>query len=116
MIFSVNDHIQQIINGTKTQTRRVYHPEDSREYKVGKTYSIQPARTKPGISEGRIKVTRVWGEMYGFQISKDNAMAEGGYTPSEYEDLFRKIHRNWSFRQCIEFEFVPICTQEAKRK
>jgi len=107
MIFAKGDHIKQIIEGTKTQTRRVYHPEESREYKIGKTYSIQPGRTKPGIPDGRIKVSRIWFESFGFSISSKDALAEGGYTPSEYEDLFFKMHPLWRFRQCIEFEFVP---------
>lgn len=37
MIFSIADHVEQIKNGSKTQTRR-----KSPAYLVGKTYSIQP--------------------------------------------------------------------------
>jgi len=115
MIFAKGDHIKQIIEGFKTQTRRIYYPDKSREYYPGCTYSIQPGRGKPGIPEGRILIKRQWFESYGFTISEEDAIAEGGYVPIIYERLFSKMHGNWRFRQCLEFEFVPTCTQtEAK--
>lgn len=104
MIFAVGDHIEQIIKGTKTQTRRVAK-ENSLIYQVGQTYAIQPGRGKPGDPRGRILITRRWLELRQDRITSHDAEAEGGYTPEDYEELFNKMHRGWASRRCYEFEF-----------
>ena len=103
MIFSISDHIEQIKNGTKTQTRR-----KSPTYLVGKTYSIQPGRTKPGIPEGRIEITEKREETYldGF-ISESDARAEGGYTSGQFETVFKRMYPDWIRRYAYTFKFVP---------
>ena len=106
MIFAVGNHVQQIINGTKTQTRRVAKT-NSFIYQIRKTYSIQPGRTKPGIPEGRILIKRRWLELKQDTINSKDAWLEGGYTPEEYEKLFNKMHPEWSSRYCYEFMFIP---------
>lgn len=106
MIFSVADHVEQIVNGTKTQTRR-----DSGKYEVGRTYAIQPGRTKPADPRGRILITHNWlehsttsdGEI--FQIHPIDAEAEGGYGVDEYEKLYDQLHPEWKHRWVYEFEF-----------
>lgn len=101
MIFSVGNHIEQIVNGTKTQTRR-----DSGKYEVGKTYAIQPGRTKPADPRGRILIIHKWNEKDAdWQIHPLDAKAEGGYTPEEYEKLYRQLHPLWEERWVYEFEF-----------
>ena len=80
MIFSIKGHIEKIINGTKTQTRR-----KSPTYVIGKTYSINEGR-KTGIPEGRILITEKIKEKYlDGGISIEDAIAEGGYTPGTFE-------------------------------
>ncbi|MBU0846619.1 hypothetical protein KKH23_05465 [Patescibacteria group bacterium] len=108
MIFSEGDHIQQIMAGTKTQTRR-----KSDEYMVGKTYSIQPCRTCKGIPEGRIKITAKKNEYkhYLLKLNPEDAEAEGGYTPETFEDLYHQINPNWMKRTAYTFKFIP--TEEA---
>jgi len=97
------DHIEQIKNGTKIQTRRL-----SSSYLVGKTYSIQPGRRERGIPEGRILITQKRREKYlaGF-ISPSDALAEGGYTSGQFETLFMGVYPNWTTRYAYTFEFVP---------
>jgi len=83
MIFSIEKHIQQIMDGNKTQTRR-----KSGRYEVGRLYAIQPGRGKKGIPDGKILITAkteeyksespIWGH-----IRKWQAEAEGGYTPPD---------------------------------
>lgn len=104
MIFSVADHIQQIIAGTKTQTRR-----KSDWYQVGKTYSIQPCRTCKGIPEGRIKITAKKTEYkhYLLKLSPEDAEAEGGYTPETFETLYNKINPKWMERTAYIFKYTP---------
>lgn len=112
MIFSVDGHIEQIVNGIKTQTRR-----ESDRYEVGKTYAIQSCRTCRGIAGGRIRIIGKHGEGWlktsldggrqPFQISEENAKAEGGYSPEEFESLYLELHPEWSWRTAYEFVFVP---------
>ena len=107
MIFSMADHIEQIKNGSKTQTRRM-----SKTYIVGKTYSIQPGRTKPGIPEGRILITKKREETFldGI-ISASDALAEGGYTSGQFETLFQRMYPTWTRRYAYTFEFVQTSSR-----
>lgn len=104
MIFSIGNHIQQIIEGTKTQTRR---PTD--RYEVGKTYAIQPGRGKKGIPEGRVLILKKWGELSlsMSRISEEDARAEGGYTPDQYEALYDKMYPVWRVRYAYKLKFIP---------
>ena len=102
MIFSMADHIEQIKKGTKTQTRRL-----SKTYLVGKTYPINPKRTRPGIPEGRILITEKREEKYlDGGISESDALAEGGYTSGQYEAIFKRMYPDWIKRYAYTFEFV----------
>ena len=133
MIFNVPGHIQYIRNGlskrfinsrgvpariVKTQTRRVHRGK----YREGGNYAIQPCRICKGIESYRIVMDRIWeekglgisegicvgdpGDRY---ISKEDAWVEGGYTPKEFEELFRKLNptRDWS-RWAFEFHVIEV--------
>lgn len=102
MIFSISNHIEQIIKGTKTQTRRA-----SDRCQVGKLYSIQPSRTAKGIPKGKIKIVDKVREIWDYTINPDDAKAEGGYTPEEFEALYEKLHPNWDERIAYTFRFIP---------
>lgn len=129
MIFSIDDHIKKIIEGSKTQTRR---PSD--RYKIGRTYAVQPGRGRPGIPEGRIfmfRKKREWKPDYsdiplharfarsmvegecGYPISRLNAGAEGGYTPFEFEELYESMYPGWENR-CVYF-FHFFTAEELER-
>jgi len=107
LIFSIADHIKQIIEGTKTQTRR---PSD--KYQVGKLYAIQPGRGKKGIPDGKILISavrtekktdgRIW-----YSVMDNEAKAEGGYTPEEYEELYEKMYPDWEVRYAYLFRYYP---------
>lgn len=100
MIFVFPGHIDQIVDGTKTQTRR-----NSSKYKVGQTYAIQPGRCKPGDPRGRILITRKWRETPINPITEHDAQAEGGYNSIQYECLYSELAEGWRERWCYEFEF-----------
>ena len=103
MIFSISDHVEQIKNGSKTQTRR-----KSKTYLVGKTYSIQPGRTKSGIPEGRILILKKLVETNPFDcISEEDAMAEGGYDVEQFEFLYTRMYPDWKERYAYTFKFIP---------
>jgi len=103
MIFSMADHVEQIKSGTKTQTRR-----RSNYYLVGKSYSVQPGRRKAGILEGRIRIIRKIVETRVFDhISPEDAQAEGGYTPMDFENLYARMYPDWQERYAYKFRFEP---------
>jgi len=102
MIFSIADHVKQIIEHTKIQTRR-----SSDRYRTGKLYAIQPKRTASGISEGKILIVGKKVEYSSqSQISELDAKREGGYTPLEFERLYSKIHPHWKIRYAYTFRFI----------
>ena len=94
----------------KTETRRpnrgIYQVEAERKkpHKIG--YAVQCKRGVSAEPDIRIVMDRIWEEQitppYDIRdnltysiISEESAWAEGGYTPEEFEKLFRKINPNW---------------------
>lgn len=135
LIFAVPGHIEKIKSGEKTQTRRVWrngmkvdpYSQEVRVngrllYAVGKTYTVIPKRGQKGV--GRIKIKRLWCEYHRLMVQplaahipafykpnpivKEYALAEGGYTPEEYEALWDKLNPNdpYRCRLVIDFEWV----------
>ena len=115
MIFAFNGHVDQVVSGIKTQTRR-----NSDKYKLGKDYAVQSGRGKPADPRGRIKITKIWVELGGTMISEADAKAEGchqlgHYTPYEYELLYHKMNKLWEKRHCYEFKFLPTVDSASLR-
>jgi len=106
MIFAVEGHIEKIIRGEKTQTRRVAKP-NSFIYQVGKTYGVRKCRTCKNIPDGRILILHRFLETRNKKINETDANAEGGYSLEDYETLFEKMHKNWQIRYGYIFRFVP---------
>ena len=103
MIFSIGDHIQQIIDGTKTETRR-----KSDRYKVGSLQPIQPKMYKPGIKVGKIEIISKKKEYRrNGDISAYAAKKEGGYTPKKFEKLYAELYPKWKKRVVYRYRFVP---------
>ncbi len=107
MIFNVPGHIEAIRNGTKTQTRRI----NRGIYKVGKDYAVQSKRGAKGEPDIRIVIDRIWEERYTQYltnlISEQDAQAEGGYTPIEFEEIFRKLNpKRGGDRWTFEFHVI----------
>lgn len=103
MIFSIGDHIQQIIDGSKTETRR---NKDTRN--VGGIYKIQPKMYTPGLQIGKIEIISKKKEYRrNGDISAYAAKKEGGYTPKKFEKLYAKMYPSWKKRIVYKFRFVP---------
>ena len=112
MIFAIADHVKQIIEHTKTQTRR-----SSARYQIGKLYAIQPKRTAKAIPEGKILIIGKRGEHSAYDvISESDAKQEGGYTPEQFERLYSKIHPNWKIRYAYTFRFFTTDRLERERR
>ena len=113
----------------KTETRRlsrgIYQVEAERKkpHKIG--YAVQPKRGMPAEPGIRIVMDRIWEERAGsfliakedktypvkLLILKENAWAEGGYTPEQFEKVFRKLNPKWDGWSRWAFEFHVIEVQ-----
>ena len=113
----------------KTETRRlnrgVYQIEAKRKkpHKIG--YAVQQKRGAKAEPDIRIIFDRIWEEkplafliaedekMYPgeFIISKEDAWAEGGYTPEQYEKVFRDLNPQWDGWSRWAFKFHVIKVQ-----
>ena len=102
MIFK-KEHVKQILDGEKTQTRRV----NRGYYQVGHDYAIQPCRTCKGIPGYRIRITGICCEAG--MISWKDAAEEGGYTPGEFESVFAELNPSWNLvkRYVFKFKVIP---------
>ncbi len=114
---------EDVLNRSKTQTRRIAKPEDTTRtvndgtvqavlrngrtmWQVGKQYSVQPGRMKKSV--GRIEVTALWQEHIQ-DISEADAVAEGVAGRAEYLALWQEIHGSHSLDKLvwvIEFKLV----------
>ena len=127
MIFQKEEHIDMIRNGlskgyafaridpdlyqtmpltiVKTQTRRVKRGI----YQVGKDYAVQRKRGMKAESDIRIVIDAITHEYKGaIPISNEDAWAEGGYTPEEYEKTFRELNPKWGGWARWVFEFHAL--------
>jgi len=129
MIFAAEEHVDMIRNGlshispvnilyhpgpwriVKTQTRRV----NRGIYQVGRDYAVQRKRGVKAELDIRIVMDRIWEEREVTNtilsyISKENAWAEGGYQPEEYEETFRKLNPKWwgFSRWAFKFHVVDV--------
>lgn len=124
MIFKPS-HVEQIKKGTKTQTRRV----NRSYYRVGHDYAVQAGRGKKAGMRIVIdaiefeSILAITGTMINIPldsglrsrihvlttshipISVGDALAEGGYTPEEYEAEFKRVYPKWDGLSRWVFKF-----------
>ena len=107
----------------KTESRRlsrgIYQIEAERKnpHKIG--YAVQLKRGVKAEPDIRIVMDNIWSErcMYPaypeviIQIFGMHAWAEGGYTPEEYEKVFRDINPKWDGQKRWAFKFHAIKVQ-----
>ena len=115
MIFNVPGHIDMIRNNKKTQTRRL----NRGIYQVGRDYAVQRKRGVKAESDIRIVMDRIWEEKrrlthLGLRlfITPQDAWAEGGYTPLEFEEIFDKLDPKWDGPKRWVFKFHVIEVQK----
>ena len=129
MIFNVPGHIEMIYKGLYSHSFSIVKTETRRPnrgiYQVGKNYAVQRKRGVKAEPDIRIVMDRIWEERLGsFLISKEcktypvellilkeSAWAEGGYTPEEYEKVFRDLNPKWDGWTRWAFKFHAIKVQ-----
>lgn len=116
MIFK-QELVKLILEGKKTQTRRL----NRGVYQIGKSYAIQECRTCKGIEGYRIVMDKICKrESFdgALRIFPSDALAEGGYTPAEFEMLFRKLYPKWDERKgrwAFEFHVISYLHKKTKK-
>jgi len=112
----------------KTQTRRInrsyYQVEAERKkpHEIG--YAVQRKRGAKGEPDIRIVMDRIWEEkvreiaiglrghkyLHIAEISKEDAWAEGGYTPEQYETVFLELNPKWDgwSRWAYKFHVIKV--------
>lgn len=131
MIFNVPGHIDMIRQGlrmhpqfappqfiVKTQTRRL----NRGMYQIGKDYAVQRKQGAKAEPDIRIVMDTIWkedvfgisggisvGDVHDLYLSKEDAWAEGGYTPEEFEMLFNELNpkRDW-IRWAFKFHVIEV--------
>ena len=127
MIFAAKEHVDMIRNGVSyiSPASILYHPAPRRIvktqtrrlnrgiYQVGRDYAVQRKRSMKAESDIRIVIDAITLEYKGaMPISNEDAWAEGGYTPEEYEKLFRELNPKWDGWARWVFEFHCIEAQK----
>lgn len=89
MILFKQEHVQPILNGTKTQTRRT----GKKRWKIG---AIRQAKTgyKKDSEFAKVRILAVRQEELG-EISSADVFAEGYQHIGEYIDVFKRIYGSW---------------------
>ena len=137
MIFNIPGHIEMIRNGLKIiqPVDVLYHPMPLRIiktqtrranrgiYQVGRDYAVQRERGVKAEPDIRIVIDRIWEEealeflaenekRYPVElyISKEDAWAEGGYTSTKFEGLFRELNFKWDgwSRWALKFHVIEV--------
>ena len=121
MIFSIRGHIDMIRKGEKTQTRRV----NRGIYQEWKDYAVQQKRGVKAEIDIRIVMDDIWVERCKNRVDCkghpldpcifiEDAQAEGGYTPNEYEREFKKAYPAWdsNWRWVYEFHVLEVKTDK----
>lgn len=81
--------VDRILAGAKTQTRRVVRPDRPCRYRPGRTYAVQPGRTRRGVA--RIRITAVRAERLS-RITAADARAEGFDSIPAFFEYWDHLH------------------------
>jgi len=99
-------HIEMILAGRKTQTRRL--PGKSANYSMGRVYAIRDSWFSK--AQGFILITRKFKQRLG-EISLEDIRREGYNTLEEFRKAWEEIHGHESWRPnqtVIVYEFKPV--------
>ena len=90
MILFKQEHVPMIQDGMKTQTRRLW-PHGCR-VRVGTVHQARTRMLDKSSTFAHLRIKRAWQERL-WNISLEDALAEGGYSQMAYIDLFCRINK-----------------------
>ena len=99
-------HIEMIKSGTKTETRRNWKRKMA---KVGGVYPVQTKMFQPKAECELIRAVYVFQQRLG-DMTKGEALREGGYTLEGYKAEFTRINGYWDddlVVYVVGFEHIP---------
>lgn len=95
-------HLRAILEGRKTQTRRVH----KHTWQLGKTYPIRTSYF--GKPEGYIRIVRKFRQRLG-DISQEDVRKEGFRSVEEFREVWVAIHGCWDPAQIVwVYEFILL--------
>ena len=104
-------HIELILAGRKTQTRRL--PGKSANYHVGRVYSIRDVWFRK--AQGHILITRKFRQRLG-EISPEDFRKEGYSSLEEFHEAWKEINGYWNPNEIVTcYEFTPVKNQPSTR-
>jgi hypothetical protein len=105
MLLFKPEHVPLILNGTKTQTRRIWK---RKRCNVG---AVHLAKTEMLSKDyfAKLKILRVWQEELG-EISESDAKAEGYASRKEYFAVFIEINKI----EVVKLDLVVWCVEFKK--
>ncbi len=116
--------VHKVVNGVKTQTRRLVEPDKPCRYEVGKDYAVQPGRGKEAVARIRIKSVRKekLGAMKPHEAVKEGFRSWGGDSAVlRFVDYWTKLQGKWDRDQEVwVLDFVlmeptnPMQAKESK--
>ena len=114
MIFQYT--LDKVLDGRKTQTRRLVIAGKPPRWRAGSTYAIQPGRIKKSVA--RIEVTGVTKEPLG-KINEAGARAEGSKSLAEFKKAWAEIHGGYDPKVevwVISFRLVAAARAGRRRR
>ena len=102
-------HLRKVLDGTKTQTRRIH----KYTWTIGKTYCIRDRWfSKP---QGHIIVTRKFRQLLG-DVSLEDAQKEGFNSLEEFKQEWTELHGSWNPEQIVTaYEFKLTDSKQLRR-
>jgi len=102
-------HLNLILQGKKTQTRRT----SRYRLKIGKTYAIRSKMLEP--AQARIVITRAWRQRLR-DLTPEDVRKEGFNSLTEFKQAWTEIYDTWNPDQIVTAYEFRLLTQKQKHR
>jgi len=102
-------HLNLILQGTKTQTRRI----SRYRLKIGKAYAVRSKMLEP--AQARITITRAWKQQLR-DLTPEDVHKEGFNSFKEFRQAWKEIYGSWNPDQIVTAYEFRLLTQKQKHR